>query len=348
MPEQNGRNTSVLEGFFDSFPREGSLLILTHNHPDPDSIASAAALKEIASVLSGARSTLAYGGILGRAENVHMVRYLGLHLKPFERLRLSDFDKVALVDTQPRTGNNALPKRVTPDLVVDHHPIIAPTRKVPFVEIRSDYGATATILAEYLYRFGLDVERNLATALLYGIKSETQDLGREAHQVDIECYLRLFPIANKRLLAKIVNSRVPLSYFRFLQSAIQNAHVVGNTVVTRLSDVDNPDIIPEFADLMLRLQGTVWAFCVGDFQGSIYLSIRTTSLRRNAGQLMKRLVKGKGSGGGHGQIAGGKIDVPDLEPWQLHELEDEIEADFLRLIRRPEAAKEPLLGKISI
>jgi nanoRNase/pAp phosphatase (c-di-AMP/oligoRNAs hydrolase) len=344
MAEEGKYNLSILEAFFDVFPRGGSLLILTHNHPDPDSIASAAALKEIAAVLGGAKSTLAYGGILGRSENIHMVHYLGLHLKSFDRLKLSDFDKVALVDTQPKTGNNALPNRVIPDLVVDHHPIIAPTRKVPFAEIRPEYGATATILAEYLFRFGLEVDRNLATALLYGIKSETQDLGREAHEVDIESYLKLFPIANKRLLAKIVNSRVPLSYFRFLVNAIQNAHVAGNAVVTRLADVDNPDIIPEFADLMLRLQGTVWAFCIGDFKESIYLSIRTTNVRKNAGTLMRQLVKGKGSGGGHGQIAGGKIDVPGLEPWQVHELEDEIEADFLRLIRRSEVGKEPLLA----
>jgi nanoRNase/pAp phosphatase (c-di-AMP/oligoRNAs hydrolase) len=221
--------------------------------------------------------------------------------------------------------------------------MIAPTRKVPFTDIRSDYGATATILAEYLFQFGLEVDKNLATALLYGIKSETQDLGREASTVDIECYLKLFPIANKRLLAKIVNSRVSLSYFRFLVNAVQNAHVVGNAVVTRLSDVDNPDIIPEFADLMLRLQGAVWAFCIGDFKDTIYLSIRTTNVRKNAGKLMKQLVKGKGSGGGHGQIAGGKIEVPAMEPWQVHELEDEIEANFLRMIRRADVPKVALL-----
>ncbi|MFH1263433.1 MAG: DHHA1 domain-containing protein [Pseudomonadota bacterium] len=317
---------------------------MTHNHPDPDSIASAAALQEIASVLGGAKSTLAYGGILGRSENIHMVRYLGLNLKSLEKIEPSKFDRIALVDTQPRTGNNALPKKVLPDLVIDHHPIIAPTRRVKFVDIREEYGATASILTEYMFQFGLEIDRNLATALLYGIKSETQDLGREAHAIDVECYVRLFPIANKRLLAKIVNSRVTLSYFRFLVNAIQNAHVAGNAVVTRLSEVDNPDIIPEFADMMLRLQGTSWAFCIGDYSGSIYLSIRTTNLKKNAGALMKQLVKGKGNGGGHGQIAGGKIDVPDLEPWQVHEMEDEIEADFLRLIRKSDAPKVSLLG----
>jgi nanoRNase/pAp phosphatase (c-di-AMP/oligoRNAs hydrolase) len=343
MAEDQQPVSTVLERFFDTFPRSGKLLILTHNHPDPDSIASAAALKEISTVLGDAQTTLAYGGIIGRAENAHMVKYLNLQLKPIERVRLETFDRVALVDTQPRTGNNALDSRRLPDLVIDHHPMIAPTRKVPYADIRTAYGATASILSEYLFHFGIEIDKNLATALLYGIKSETQDLGRETYAVDIECYLRLFPIANKRLLAKIVNSRVPQSYFRFLTAAIQNAHIAGNAVVTRLADVENPDIIPEFADLMLRLQGAAWASCIGDFQDSIYLSIRTTNVHKNAGTLMKQLVKGKGMGGGHGLIAGGKIDVPGLEPWQVHELEDEIEADFLRLINKTNEPKEPLV-----
>ncbi len=335
--------STVLERFFDSFPRGGSFLILTHNHPDPDSISSAAALREIASVLGAADSTLGYGGIIGRSENAHMVRYLGLDLKRVEASDFDQFDRIALVDTQPATGNNPLPAKKIPDLVIDHHPIIRPTRKVEHVDIREGYGATATILSQYMFQFGLDVDRNLATALLYGIKSETQDLGREAHAIDVECYLKLFPIANKRLLAKIVNSRVPQSYYRFLREAIDNAYICGNAIVTRFSEVENPDIVPEIADLMLRMEGAVWSFCIGKFEEALYLSIRTTNFRRNAGTVMKQLIKGKGSGGGHDLIAGGKIDIPNLEPWQIHELEDEIEKEFLKLIRRPGGSKVPLV-----
>jgi nanoRNase/pAp phosphatase (c-di-AMP/oligoRNAs hydrolase) len=343
MAEETKPEQSVLERFFDAFPRGGSLLILTHNHPDPDSIASAAALREISQVLGDADTTLAYGGIIGRAENAHMVKYLGLVLKPIEKLKPESFDKIALVDTQPRTGNNSLPNRQLPDLVIDHHPMISPTKRVKFVDVRTEYGATASILSQYLFHFGMPIDRNLATALLYGIKSETQDLGREAHEVDVESYLRLFPIANKRLLAKIVNSRVPQSYFKYLMNAIQNAQVAGNAVITRLSEAANPEMIPEFADLMLRLHGAAWAFCIGDFDGSIYVSIRTTNIKKNAGKLMKQLVKGKGTGGGHGLIAGGKIDVPGLEPWQMHELEDEIERNFLHLIRKGTEPRTPLV-----
>ncbi len=338
-----GSGRTVLDRFFEGFTRGDTLLIVTHDNPDPDSISSAAALQEIASVLGTAKTTIAYGGIIGRAENSHMVKYLRLKMKPIDKVDPERFSKIALVDTQPRTGNNSLSRRRIPDLVIDHHPMIGPTRKVPYADIKSDYGATATILAEYLQYFGLDVDRNLATALLYGIKSETQDLGREAHQEDVDQYIRLFPIANKKLLAKIVHSRVPPNYFRWLLNAIQNACFVGNAIVTRVGTVDNPDTIPEIADLMLRHRGAVWTLCLGDFEESVYLSIRTTYVRANAGRIMKRLVKGRGTGGGHGLIAGGKIDVPGLEPWKVHEMEDQLETDFLRAIGKADRPRVPIL-----
>ncbi|HLG20529.1 MAG TPA: DHHA1 domain-containing protein [Bdellovibrionota bacterium] len=345
MPDETKSQESVLQRFFDQFRQGESFLILTHDHPDPDSISSAAALREIASFIGQASTTVAYGGIIGRTENAHMVKYLRMNLRPIDRVRIEDYNHIALVDTQPGTGNNSLPPRRIPDLVIDHHPMIAPTRKVPFADVREGYGATASILAEYLFKLGIQIDRNLATALLYGIKSETQDLGREAYQIDTECYMKLFPLANKKLLGKIVNSRVPQSYYSWIQDAIENAQIVGNALVTRLGEVDTPDIIPEVADLMLRMQGMVWAFCVGQYKDAVVLSMRTTNIRKNAGSLMKRLVRGKGSGGGHGLIAGGKIDVPGLEPWQIHDLENELEENFLRMIHRDDRPRVPLVGE---
>ena len=139
-------NMSVLERFFDDFPRGGKLLILAHNHPDPDTIASAAALQEIALVLGKAKTTIAYGGVIGRAENAHMVKVLKMHLVPIDKIKISDFDRIAMVDTQPKTGNNSLPAHVVPHLVIDHHPKSKNSANVPFLDIKTEYGATASIL----------------------------------------------------------------------------------------------------------------------------------------------------------------------------------------------------------
>ncbi|MEZ4703880.1 MAG: DHHA1 domain-containing protein [Bdellovibrionota bacterium] len=334
---------SVLERFFDDFPQGGSLLIVAHNHPDPDTIASAAALKEIATVLGKAKTTIAYGGIVGRAENANMVKYLKLALKPIEDINPKKFDRIAMVDTQPTTGNNDLPEGVMPHLVIDHHHMIKATHDVPFVDIRLNYGATASILSEYLFQFDLPIENNLATALLYGIKSETQDLGREAYEVDVEAYHRLFPLANKKLLSKIVHSRVQRSYFGFLVEGIRNAKVAGNTIVTRLGDVETPDIVPELADIMMRMEGAAWALCSGQYENGLHLSIRTTNSKIDAGKLMKYLVRNKGKGGGHNQIAGGRIPVDGMETWQIYELQDQMEEKFLKRIKKDQYAKQPLL-----
>jgi nanoRNase/pAp phosphatase (c-di-AMP/oligoRNAs hydrolase) len=325
--------TSVLDQFFDDFPRGGKLLILAHNHPDPDTIASAAALQEIASVLGKAKTTIAYGGVIGRAENAHMVKVLKLHLVPIDKVKISDFDRIAMVDTQPHTGNNALPSNVMPHLVIDHHPKSKSSARVPFLDIKTQYGATASILSEYLFQFDLPISKNLATALVYAIKSETQDLGRETYQVDVDNYQKLFPLANKKLLAKIVHAHVPQSYFQYLMQAIQKAKLYSDRcIVSRLRELPTPDLIPEIADLFMKMEGVTWALCMGQYQGALYLSIRTTNSRKDAGKIMKYLVRNQGTGGGHMLIAGGRIPTPNMEQWEIHELKDQLEQRFLKLI----------------
>ncbi len=343
MPLTNVRlRQTVLGRFFSRFPGGGKLLIISHNHPDPDSVSSAAALQEIASVLCGARTTIVYAGVIGRSENAHMVEYLGVKLKKIERIDLSSYDRIAMVDTQPCAGNNSLPDGVIPDLVIDHHPVIRSTAKVPYADIRVEYGATASILADYIFKFGLGVRARLATALLYAIKSETQDLGRDAHPVDIECYLKLFPYANKRVLSKIINARVSRNYFQNLKKVIHNSQVVGNAVIARLPEVPYPDIVSEFADLLLRLEGAAWAYCSGYYKGAVCLSIRTTNPRKHAGTLMGQIVKDRGNGGGHSLIAGGKVDVPGLGPGQVHKVQEQLETRFLTLIHKDHHSRSPL------
>jgi nanoRNase/pAp phosphatase (c-di-AMP/oligoRNAs hydrolase) len=137
--------TAILAG-------KSTLLIVMQDFPDPDAIASAVALRELANKLAGTQCSLAHGGVVGRAENATMVKYLGLNLRLMHEIDPSKFDIIAMVDTQPGTGNNSLDPEVVPHIVIDHHPIRRATRKAPFIDIRSKYGATATIMYEYLTR----------------------------------------------------------------------------------------------------------------------------------------------------------------------------------------------------
>ena len=163
------------------FEGHATMLIVLQDFPDPDAIAAASALKELGRKLGAIQTSLACSGLVGRAENRALVRYLGLNLLKMDKLDAGNFDLVAMVDTQPGTGNNGLPVEHVPDIVIDHHPIRPATRKARFFDIRGRYGSTSTILYEYMEEAGIDIEIPLATALAYGIRSDTSDQIGRAH-----------------------------------------------------------------------------------------------------------------------------------------------------------------------
>ena len=289
----------------------GRWLILTHDNPDPDSIAAAATLGRILRVAFRHPVTTAYGGIIGRAENREMVRSLGIHLTHSGRLNWKHYRHVALVDCQPGTGNNQLPDDRVPDLIFDHHPMRRASQKARFTDIRTDYGATATILAEYLEASGVESNKRLATALIYAIRSETQDFGREFGGADKAAFDTFFPEADIRALARIQKPRLPLSYFATLHRSLASLESVSTLVVSHIGPVEQPDIVPEIADLLLRLEGKTWSAVTGLYENRLYMSVRTTNPRADAGRLMRRILGRRGKGGGHGMIAGGWIETND-------------------------------------
>jgi nanoRNase/pAp phosphatase (c-di-AMP/oligoRNAs hydrolase) len=290
----------------------GRWLVLTHDNPDPDALASALILTRVLRSAFQLKVTTAYGGIIGRAENREMFKSLRLRFSHIRHLNLKRYQHFALVDTQPRSGNNQLPPRVTPSIVIDHHPVRAATQNGPFHDIRPKYGATATILAEYLLASGVRSTHAIATALIYAIRSETQDFAREYTGPDKAIYDLFFPQANHRLLARIQSPRLPLTYFSNLHDALENLESVDTLILTHLGPIEQPDIVPEIADLLLRMEGKTWSLCTGLFNDRLYLSIRTTNTRAEAGTLMHRLLGRRGKGGGHGMIAGGWIDISKL------------------------------------
>lgn len=324
---------------------KGRWLVLTHDNPDPDALASAQLLARLLRQALKQTVTVAYGGIIGRAENRELVK--GLHL-PFSHIRhlnLKKYRHFALVDTQARSGNNQLPARVIPDVVLDHHPIRANTQTGPFFDVRPKYGATATIVAEYMIAAGVQPTHALATALVYAIRSETLDFAREHTGPDKAIHDLFFPQANHRLLARIQSPRLPLNYFANLHDALENLEAVDALILSHLGPIDQPDMVPEIADLLLRLEGKTWSLVTGYFGDRLYLSIRTTNPRADAGGLMRRLIGRRGKGGGHGMIAGGWIDASKVTgPAERRDLQKRL---GLRLVK--ELKKNPeKLGKVEL
>jgi nanoRNase/pAp phosphatase (c-di-AMP/oligoRNAs hydrolase) len=338
-----GKTHRKLRKLREEFAGKTYLLIVMQDNPDPDSIASAVALRKIANSLADLQCSIACGGTVGRGENRALIRYLGLNLRSCAEIDYSKFDLIAMVDTQPGTGNNSLPKDILPHIVIDHHPIRRLTRTVPFTDIRSSYGSTSTILVEYLIEAEIVPETPLATSLLYGISSDTQDLGREATRADIDAIELLYPLANKRMLGVILRGKVPRVYFQLLADAMRNAHVQGPAILTELGDVDNPDMIAEVADLLLRDDEVTWTLCSGFWNDKLLISIRTTDESNLADKVARRLVARKGTGGGHLTYAGAQVPVADESKVQRQRLVRHLQRRFLKLIGADSPANTPLV-----
>lgn len=314
------------------------LVILTHNNPDPDAFASACGLATVVSHLAPeCRVQVAYGGIVGRAENRSMMRYLPCKVQPYSRVRGRDKLVYALVDTQPGAGNNVLPSHRIPAIVIDHHPRKASTRgalkRTPFVDIRTDYGSCTTIVAEYLKALNVPISSALATALVYGISSETQHLGREAGVQDRQVYNELVPRVNMRRLSQIEFSRRPREHFLYIRRAIDNAFIYRQVICSRLGPVENPDVVAEVADFLLLHERMSWSIVTAFYDEKLIISLRAANIRAQAGKVMRELLeKMGGTAGGHNQVAGGQLGCQGLSVADIDERDQSLVMDFLKQI----------------
>jgi nanoRNase/pAp phosphatase (c-di-AMP/oligoRNAs hydrolase) len=306
------------------------LTILTHDHPDPDSLASAWALAHLAQGLAKIRTRIVYGGIIGRAENRLMAERLLIPAYPLRKGELQEAEHVALVDTQPPFRNNRCPPRRRPDLIIDHHPRHADTQAGTAL-IDETVGATSTILGEALLASGLKVPKRLATALVYGIGSETQNLGREAGRRDMEVYQAFWPRANMKALWRISYPRRSPNFFSDLSRAIREAFTSRNVIGVHLGDLKTPDRVAQVADFLLTLEKMSWSIVTGRYQGRLHVSLRTSDPQGGAGRLLRRLLGGGNRGGGHGMIAGGSVEVGlDAPEERWRETEERVTASFLQ------------------
>jgi nanoRNase/pAp phosphatase (c-di-AMP/oligoRNAs hydrolase) len=194
-------------------------------------------------------------------------------------------------------------------------------------------------MTEYLLKCRLDIPVNLATALYYGISSETQALGRDVSKVDINAYLSLFPKVNNHLLSKIEHPKLPREYFSVLKRAIQNARYYRNTIWSSLGDVDTPDFVAQVADKLLMHERITWSLSMGRFEEKLWISVRTTNIKAQAGKLVKKLVGKMGSSGGHDMVAAGQVDCKGMSEHGYGELEKEIVRRLLHLLGHNEEVK---------
>ena len=321
----------------------GPVLILTHDNPDPDALASGAALSTLLKEAWGIPTRLFYTGLVARVENRAVLNYLTPAWK--HAITLTDLEKysaLALVDTQPGAGNNSLPTSHSAHIVIDHHhPYREALKLVPHADVRPEVGATVTMLYQYLKAAGIVPDSALATAMFYGLKIDTRGLSRGASPEDEEIYIELLSLIDRRELIRVEQAGLPQEYFRAFSKGLLAARVYDQTIVAYLGLMHRPDLAAEMADLLIRLDSACAVLCLGTHDQLLHLSLRTEPMGQDAGLLIQKIIIPPGKAGGHGTMAGGQVPLADQK---IDRLVRKIERRLLNAMGETEK-HEPLLSE---
>lgn len=274
------------------------VVILLHDEPDPDGIASALALRVL---LRRNKQTTTIGCFKAptRPENLRMLELLGIDVKEITEDDLSSFDRVAVVDTQPHIFGGKLPHA---DLVIDHHPPRT-GYTATFKDIRTSFGATCTLLLDHLLRAGLTISERLATAAVYAIKTDTWTFRRGTLAADIAIFAHVFSRADQAVLRRIEGEGFTLERLRLIGEVAQNYEMVGRFIYSHLGAVPRDDFVPTTADLLLEPAETHWSAVSGVVDDTLTISVRNLGYQRSAGELVQQVYGEMGSAGGHRSAA---------------------------------------------
>ena len=315
MPSARSRQTAPkprsfienLNKLFNVFDPKDRVLITIN--ADPDSLASAMALKRL--LWHKVNSvTIAHFNEIRRCNNVSMVRLLKIPLSKLQKITPQEFSKTVLVDGQPHHHEAFANFRF--DVIIDHHPITTPV-EASFVDIRPHYGATATMMTEYLRSAKVRPSKGLATALLYAIRVDTRNFEAGALEEDVRAFRYLFSHSNMNLLRKIEISDMGVKDLKYFQQALAGKRVIKGKIFSHLDQVYSPDVLVLLADFFMRCQEVVWTVVSGTFQKDLVVVIRNDGIRKNAGTRAIKAFGHLGSAGGHRAMARAEIPLTNLD-----------------------------------
>ncbi len=274
------------------------VLIMLHNDPDPDAMASGLALRN---VLRRTKTTAIIGAIQGvtRPENLRMVNLLDIHVEAITQESLKEYDRIAMVDVQPHYFGGLI-DRV--DLVIDHHPE-QPGYTAVFKDIRPDYGSTSTILTEHLRAVDVNISERTATAMLYAIKSDTLFFNRSTNRVDLEAFSYLYPLSDAALIRKMEGAEITGERLDYVLAAHRGGILSDQVFCAFLGAMPREDFIPYVADFFLQLEDVKWTVIAGIVGEKLVVSVRNLGYTKNAGEFVRRFFADIGSAGGHRAMA---------------------------------------------
>jgi len=298
--------TEKLRRFYDQFSPEHHVLIVIN--ADPDAIASAMAVKRllwrrVSSV------TISNVNIIQRPDNLAMVRLLGVNLTFINDLEPNKYDRAVIVDSQP--DHHDAFQQFPVQMVIDHHPDT--TNQVPFKDIRPKYGATASIMTEYVRAAKIKPSVKLATGLFHAIKTDTSNFQRQTLIEDVRAFQFLFRHANPHMVRKIEQAELRLDFLRYFEKALQEKRLRRGRIFAHLERIKNPDICVVIADFFMRVNSVTWSIVSGIYDQKLIIILRNDGLRKNAGQTAQKSFGSMGSAGGHKGMARAEIQLDELK-----------------------------------
>jgi nanoRNase/pAp phosphatase (c-di-AMP/oligoRNAs hydrolase) len=285
-----------------------SIEVITHDTPDPDAIAGGWAVHTLVSERLKLPVRLIGGGAVVRAENVHMVELLRPPIELVREFSPAPDSAVVLVDCSPEGANHLLGNgTVRPVAVIDHHEPSGKLVRIRHRDIRPRAAAAATITASYLREQRVEPSKDLATALLYAVRTEA--LGRRTAftRADRGIVSWLAERGDHQILSEIENAPLSREYFGELVLAIGNTFLYESVAVCFLPQASSAEIVGEVADLLIRSTDIDRVLCGAVVDGNLNVSARTSSTGGVAVTLLARTLKGLGHWGGHANRAGGRV-----------------------------------------
>src|SRR5579871_1567851 len=330
--------------FLAGLKEAATVTFVSHVHPDPDSLGSMMGLAHLVETVLEKRTRLTRDGLISRAENRAMVELLDIDLVPVENVSWREGDAIVMVDSQPNTGRHTFDPCVPLYAVIDHHDTSGDVDGIPFVDVRRSLGATCSLVTSYLMEQSIELPPRLATALFYGIETELSGYPREASSLDDSALLYLYPLADKDLLARIRNARLPQSHFECLLRALQSSFIYDRLIISWVNDLPQPELAAEVVDFLIRFEEVDWAVCAGVHQDQLILSVRSAVRGSRAGEILRQVVGKRGKAGGHDRRAGGAIRLASTSQSAIEEIQGELRRRLLKALHIDECRGQRLVA----
>ncbi|MBN2655703.1 MAG: DHH family phosphoesterase [Spirochaetales bacterium] len=281
-----------------------NIYIQTHNFPDPDAVASAYGLQQLLAI-KGIPAKLIYDGLIQRAALNNMIKEMSIDIRKCSDYELKPEDKIIIVDGC-KWNTNVTDLTGEEIAVIDHHPVREP-EGVELVDIRPEAGACASIITSYYMQLGIPVPPKAATVLLIGLFRDTDSLTRGVSPLDAAAYGELFKTADYQWMSTMVLNNITLEDLQFFNYVINKMRRKGRLAFCRLKDPCNQNLLGILGDFLLSIDEIRFTALFAENGDSINISFRNGTSDINAAELMKKTVRGIGTGGGHKQMAGGVI-----------------------------------------